>query len=82
MDGEDVLVRSWRGPTARWYREALANPDVAILLGKGWKRRIPARAVPAPDAGSIATASAALEAKYAGDPSTPSMVRPVSFRPG
>ena len=29
VDGDEVFVRSWRGATARWYREATANPDVA-----------------------------------------------------
>ena len=72
VDGDDVFVRSWRGPTARWYREAVANPEIAIHVGK---RRIPARAIPAHDPGSTARTSAALERKYAGDPSTPSMVR-------
>ena len=46
VDGDDVFIRSWRGVTARWYREALANPAVAINLGK---RRLAARAVPAHD---------------------------------
>jgi hypothetical protein len=30
VDGDDVYIRSWRGATARWFREARANPDVAI----------------------------------------------------
>ena len=72
VDRDDVFIRSWRGPTARWYREAIANPNVAIHVGK---RRLPARAVPARDADSAARTSKALEAKYAGDPATPSMVR-------
>jgi hypothetical protein len=72
VDGDDVFVRSWRGPTARWYREALADPEVAIHVGK---RRIPARAIPARDPESNARTSAALERKYAGDPATPSMLR-------
>ena len=72
VDRDDVFIRSWRGPTARWYREAIANPNVAIHVGK---RRLPARAVPARDADSVARTSKALEAKYAGDPATPSMVR-------
>jgi hypothetical protein len=73
VDKGDVFVRSWRGPGARWYREALANPDVAIHVPK--KHRIPARAIPATDADSVARASAGLERKYAGDPATKSMVR-------
>lgn len=72
VDGDEVFIRSWRGRTARWYREALANPDVAIHVGK---RRLPARAVPAHDADSVTRTSAALERKYAGDPATASMVR-------
>jgi len=71
VDG-DAFIRSWRGAGARWYREALANPDVAVHVGK---RRIPATAVAARDADSIARTSAALERKYAGDPATGSMVR-------
>jgi hypothetical protein len=72
VDGDDVFVRSWRGVTARWYREALANPDVAIHVGK---RRLSARAVPAHDADSVSRTSAGLERKYEGDPAANSMVR-------
>jgi len=72
VDGDEVLVRSWRGVTARWYREALANPDVAIHVDG---RRIEARAVPAHDPSSVARTSAALGRKYEGDPSAASMVR-------
>jgi hypothetical protein len=72
VDGEDVFVRSWRGVTARWYREALANPDIAIHLGK---RRLAAAAVPARDPHSVERTSKALKQKYEGDPSVRSMVR-------
>jgi hypothetical protein len=72
VEGGDVFVRSWRGPGARWYREALANPEVAILVRK---HRIPAHAIQAPDPASVARASAGLQRKYAGDPATSSMVR-------
>ena len=72
VDRDDVFVRSWRGVTARWYREALANPDVALHVGK---RRLPARAVPERDDDAIKRTSGALERKYEGDPSTRSMVR-------
>ena len=71
-DGEDAFVRSWRGVTARWYREALANPDVAIHVGN---RNLRARAVPAHDADSVSRTSAELQRKYEGDPSTHAMVR-------
>ena len=72
VDGEEVFVRSWRGVTARWYRETLANPEITIHLGK---RRLPARAVPAHEADAVARTSAALERKYEGDPAARSMVR-------
>ena len=72
VDGEDVFVRSWRGVTARWFREALANPNIAIHIDG---RRVAARAVPARDPGSIARTSAGLVKKYDGDTATPSMVR-------
>jgi hypothetical protein len=72
VDGEDVFVRSWRGVTARWYREALANPNIAIHVGK---QRLPAKAVPAHDEDAVTRTSAALERKYAGDPATRSMLR-------
>ncbi len=72
VDGDDVFVRSWRGPGARWYREAVANPEVAIRVGKD---RIPARAIPARDRDPVARASEALLRKYDGDPAATSMVR-------
>ena len=72
VDGEDVFVRSWRGVTARWYREALANPQITLHVGK---HRLAARAVPAHDHDAVSRTSAALERKYEGDPSTRSMVR-------
>jgi hypothetical protein len=72
VDGRDVFVRSWREASARWYREASANADVALHLGK---LRLPARAIAATDPDSVARASAALERKYAGDPAARSMVR-------
>ena len=72
VDGPDVFVRSWRGAGARWYREASANPEVAVKVGK---ERLPARATAATDPDSIARASAALLRKYGGDPAATSMVR-------
>lgn len=72
VDGPDVFVRSWRGPGARWYREARANPEVAVKIGS---ERLPARAIAATDPDSVARASAALLRKYGGDPAAGSMVR-------
>ena len=69
-DGE-VYVRSYRGERGRWYREAVADPDVAIHVDG---RRIAARAVAAADPDSVAACSAGLAEKYEGDPSTPAML--------
>lgn len=73
VDGADVFVRSYLGARARWYREALADPDVALHVDG---RRLPCRAVPAPDDISVARTSAGLERKYANASETPDMVRP------
>jgi hypothetical protein len=71
VDGS-VLIRSYRGPDARWYREALGDPDVALHVDG---RRLAARVMPAPDDASVAACSAAFEAKYPTDPATRAMVR-------
>lgn len=73
VDGEDVFVRSVRGDRGRWYREALANPEVALLVDG---RVIPAHVVAAADPDSIARCSSALIAKYRADPAIASMLRP------
>jgi hypothetical protein len=64
VDREEAFIR--------WYREAQANPAVALHVDG---RRLPATAIPATDPDSIDRTSAALAAKYRGDPATPSMVR-------
>jgi len=74
VDDGDVFVRSFRGPNARWYREALADPSVALHVDG---QRLRATAVLASDAGSIERTSAGILRKYAGDPAAKSMVAPV-----
>ena len=56
-----VYLRSYKGPDGRWYREALADPEIALLFDR---RRVAARAVPATDAASVEACSAALRDKY------------------
>ena len=56
-----VYLRSYKGPGGRWYREALADPDVALHIDG---RRLPGTAVPATDAASVEACSAALRDKY------------------
>ena len=61
VDDGEVFVRSVNAERGRWYREAKANPAVAIHLGN---QRIPATAIAADDPDSIERVSAALRAKY------------------
>lgn len=61
VDDGEVFVRSVRGERGRWFREAKANPAVAIHMGK---QRLPATAIPADDPDSIDRVSAAFRAKY------------------
>jgi hypothetical protein len=70
VDEDEAFVRSYLGPDARWYREALANPAVAIEVDG---RRLPATAIPANDPDSIERVSAAFREKYSPGPSTSAM---------
>ncbi len=67
-----VLVRSYRGPTARWYREATTAGRGAIVTGG---EPIEVVFEPATDADRVAACSAELARKYAGDPATAKMLR-------
>lgn len=67
-----VLVRSYRGPTARWYREATTAGRGAIVTGG---EPIGVVFEPARDADRVAACSAELARKYAGDPATARMLR-------
>jgi hypothetical protein len=72
-DDGRVLIRSVNGAAARWYREATAN-TACVLWVDGFAHRV--MAIPAADSSEIASCSRQLRAKYAADPSMPSMVRP------
>jgi hypothetical protein len=72
VDDGEVFVRSWRGDTARWYNEILAEPDAAVIVDG---TTTPVRAVPATDPDSVERASAGLRRKYAGTSEVDSMVR-------
>jgi hypothetical protein len=73
VDGEGVYLRSVNGETARWYREAVARPEIGLEVGR---TTIAARVAPAADPDSVARCSAALKAKYAADPALRLMLRP------
>jgi hypothetical protein len=68
-----VFVRSVRGETGRWYREATANPAVAIHVDG---RRLAATAIAATDPDSIERTSAALREKYDRIPGLRPMLKP------
>lgn len=72
VDGSDVFIRSYRGASARWYREACERPEVAIHVDG---RRIPATAASARDADAVRRTSQGLARKYPTDPATPAMLR-------
>jgi hypothetical protein len=72
VEAGDVYIRSLRGESGRWFREALANPEVVLHVAGA---ALPARAVHAPDPNSIAAASSGLQRKYADSPYLESMIR-------
>ena len=67
-----VLVRSYRGATARWYREATGGAPVALVVAD---EVVPVSVEHARDEDRVRSCSVELERKYAGDPATPAMVR-------
>lgn len=73
VDDDEVFVRTYRGPGSRWYRDAIANPAVALHVDG---RRLPATAIPATDPDSIERTSAGFSRKYAADPAMKAMIAP------
>ena len=73
VDASDrVLIRSWKGAGARWYREAIAAGEGALVLDG---TTLPVRVEAATDAARVDACSRELLVKYAGDPAARSMVR-------
>jgi hypothetical protein len=68
-----VYLRSYKGPSGRWYREALANAEIALLFDR---RRVAARAIPATDKASVEACSEALREKYGRSYSLEAMLVP------
>jgi hypothetical protein len=67
-----VLIRSWRGAGARWYREAIAANEAALVIDD---TTLPVRVERATDPTRIEACSEALLAKYGGGSTARSMVR-------
>ena len=72
VDGDDVFIRTYRGPKSRWYRELLAGPGALVVNGK----RIPIRAIAARDSASVKRASDGYRKKYRKGSSLDSMLVP------
>lgn len=72
VDGDDAFIRTYRGPTSRWYRELMAGPGALVVNGK----RIPVRAVAAADAASVKRVSDGYRKKYRKGSSLDSMLVP------
>ena len=62
-DHDRVLIRSFRGPGARWFREITARPEGYVHV-RG--RALPIRGVPASDPDRVAACSEGFLGKYAG----------------
>lgn len=67
-----VLIRSYRGPGARWFREITTRPEARVHV-QG--RALPVSAIPATDADRVAACSEGLRRKYARSASMPQMLR-------
>ena len=62
VDAQDrAFIRTYRGAGSRWYREATASGQVALLADG---QRIEVRLAPATDAASVEACSEAFRAKY------------------
>ena len=72
VDDGEVFVRSLRGPSGRWYRELMLDPDAAVLHTQ--HEEFPVQAVPANDPDSVERASEALRRKYSDSRSLASML--------
>ncbi len=60
VSGDEVFIRTYRGPKSRWYLELLAGPGALVVNG----RRIPVRAIDASDTASVKRASDGYRKKY------------------
>jgi len=72
--GDDIYVRSVRGPRGGWYRRLRANPGGEVWDGE---HRHLVRAEAVTDAGMLAEVTNAYATKYSGSP----FVRPLLGEP-
>ena len=76
VDAGDAFVRSVNGSSARWYREAVADPRVTVHAGG---RELAARVTPAADPESVQQVNDALTRKYTGITGLREMLEPDIF---
>jgi hypothetical protein len=67
-----ILVRSYRGPGARWYREAISGRPAGLEVAGDEQ---PVAVARAPDEDRVTTCSCEIVAKYVDEPETPEMLR-------
>jgi hypothetical protein len=60
-DGDDVFIRSVRGPDGAWYRAVSRDGDARLHVGD---KVVPVRATSATDAASVERVSEAIKRKY------------------
>ena len=72
-ENEMLYVRSVLGDVGRWYQRALADPEVALIVGDS---RVAFRALPAADDESTKHASAGFVRKYPKGRSLDAMILP------
>lgn len=70
--GDEVFVRSVRGPMGRWFQAIKANPTAAVHIDG---QRIPVRAVPVSDDATLTRVSDAYRQKYRTSPYLPPLLR-------
>ena len=70
--GDDVYVRSVRAAKGRWYKDLEKGGDATLQVSG---RRVPVKAIPATDAGSVERASGEYLRKYRTSPYAQVMVK-------
>ncbi len=77
VEGNEVFVRSFRGPKGRWYRDLAAGGPASLEVGR---RRLAVHAEPARDEASVARVSREFLSKYGSSSYAQAMVKPDVLR--
>ena len=71
--GEQAFIRSFRGASAKWYVDAVADGQATLEVGD---QQIPVRLTSVADAATVEAVSQAYLGKYASSPYAKAMVAP------